>query len=98
VNAQRTLVRVEEMGQVTIPREITEHLGLEAGDLVAVVSTPEGVLITPQAVAALEDLDRIGAALRESGVTLEDWIESGREIRGELYREKYGREPTTEPA
>ena len=93
MNDQRTLIRVEEMGQVTVPREMTEHLGLEAGDLVAVVKTPEGVLITPQAIAALDDLDRMGAALRESGVTIEEWIESGREIRGELLREKYGIEP-----
>jgi AbrB family looped-hinge helix DNA binding protein len=98
MKAQRILVRVEDMGQVTIPREITERLGLAAGDLVALVNTPEGVLITPEAIAALEDLDQIGDALRASGVTLEEWIESGREIRAALYREKYGSEPTTEPA
>jgi len=89
------LVRVQEKGQITLPASIRKRLGLKKGDLVAVEETPEGVLITPQALLALRDLDRMGAALRDQGVTLEDWLESGRQIREELYREKYcGASPT----
>lgn len=36
-------------------------------------------------------LNALGDELRRNGVTLEDLIESGREIRGELFREKYER-------
>lgn len=88
--AERKLVRIQEKGQVTLPADIRRRLGLKKGDLVAVEETPEGVLITPRGVAALKALDAIGAALKEQGLTLEDMIESGREIREELYREKYG--------
>lgn len=84
------LVRVQEKGQVTLPADIRKRLGLKKGDLVAVEETSDGVLITPQYVLALRDLDRMGAILREQGITLEEWMESGREIREELYREKYG--------
>ena len=35
-------------------------------------------------------LDRIGENLRQEGLTLEELIESGREIRAELIREQYG--------
>ncbi|GEM_PF-5439616 len=35
-------------------------------------------------------LDAIGEALREQGVTLDELIESGREIRGKLIEEQYG--------
>ncbi|HEY7036148.1 MAG TPA: hypothetical protein VH482_32745 [Thermomicrobiales bacterium] len=45
---------------------------------------------TPQEVALFEALDEIGAALREQGLTLEDMIESGREIRAQLIEEMYG--------
>jgi AbrB family looped-hinge helix DNA binding protein len=87
-------VRVQEKGQVTLPAEVRRHLGVKKGDLVAVEETPEGVLITPQAVFAVRELDKmldeIGAALKEQGLTLEDVIERGGAIREELYKERYG--------
>ena len=86
----RKLVRVQEKGQVTLPADIRKRLGLKKGDLVAVVETPEGVLITPQEVIATRALAEIGSVLEKQGLTLEDMIESGREIREELYRERYG--------
>jgi AbrB family looped-hinge helix DNA binding protein len=91
------LVRVQENGQITLPASIRKRLGLKKGDLVVVAETPDGVLITPQALLALRDLDRMGTALREQGVTLEDWLESGRQIREELSREKYGGASPTIP-
>jgi len=86
----RNLVRVQEKGQVTLPARVRKRLGIKKGDLVAVIETPEGVLITPQEVVATRALAEIGKALKEQGLTLEDMIESGREIREELFREQYG--------
>jgi AbrB family looped-hinge helix DNA binding protein len=86
----RNLVRVQEKGQVTLPAAIRKRFGLKRDDLVAVEATPEGVLITPQEVVATRALAEIGEALKEQGLTLEDMIESGREIREELFREQYG--------
>lgn len=45
--SQRRLVRVQEKGQVTLPAEMRKSLGLKKGDLVAVTSTDDGVLIKP---------------------------------------------------
>jgi AbrB family looped-hinge helix DNA binding protein len=84
------LVRIQEKGQITLPASIRKRLGLKKGDLVAIEETPEGVLITPRGVAAINALAEIGDALREQGLTLEDMIESGKAIREELYREQYG--------
>lgn len=84
------LVRIQEKGQVTLPSEVRKRLGLRKGDLVSVVDTPEGVLIRPQQVLATEALDRIGAALREKGLSLDDLIESGRQERAEIIKETYG--------
>lgn len=86
----RRLVRVQDEGQVTLPTEFRKRLGMKKGDLVAVVETPDGLLITPQEVVAARALDRIGAALAEQGRSLEELIESGREERGELIEERYG--------
>ena len=90
----RKLVRMQEKGQVTIPTEIRKKLGLKRGDLVAVVETPDGVFITPQQVLATKALDRIGDILKEKGLSLEEVISSGREIRSDLLQETYG---ITEP-
>lgn len=81
---------VQEKGQVTIPAEIRQRWGLKKGDLVAFVETEQGVVISPQEVVAMNALDQIGRALRERGITLEELMESGREIRGQLIEEEYG--------
>ncbi len=86
----RNLVRVQEKGQVTIPTDIRKKLGLKKGDLVAVTSSEDGILITPQEVIAMRALDRIGEMLREKGITLEEMIESGRQVRTKIIEEQYG--------
>jgi antitoxin PrlF len=83
---------VQEKGQVTIPAEIRKKLGLKKGDLVAFVETEQGVLLSPQEVIASEALDQVGRILREKGLTLEELMESGREIRGKLVEDEYGSE------
>jgi antitoxin PrlF len=90
----RKFVRMQEKGQVTIPTEIRKKLGLKRGDLVAVMETPDGVFITPQQVVANKALDSIGDILKEKGLSLEELIASGREIRTEILQEAYG---ITEP-
>src|SRR5918992_2942186 len=84
------LVRVQEKGQVTIPQEIRKKLGLKRGDVVAVMETPEGVFITPQQVVASKALDSIGEILKEQGVSLDELIAQGRDIRTDLLQEAYG--------
>jgi AbrB family looped-hinge helix DNA binding protein len=83
-------VRVQEKGQVTLPREIREKLKLKKGDLVTFVETQEGFVIKPASVVANEALDEIGKALKAKGITLEELIERGREIRGRIAKDKYG--------
>jgi bifunctional DNA-binding transcriptional regulator/antitoxin component of YhaV-PrlF toxin-antitoxin module len=80
----RKLVRMQEKGQVTIPTEI------QRGDLVAVLETPDGVYITPQQVVASKALETIGDMLKEQGVSLDELIASGRDIRTDLIQETYG--------
>lgn len=83
--------KVQQNGQVTIPVEFRKKWGLEPGDLVAFVETEAGVLIIPHAErVALETLDRIGKALKAKGISLDELMEDGREIRGQLLEEEYG--------
>ncbi len=89
----RKLVRIQDKGQVTLPADVRRRLGLKKGDLVEVTETDEGVLISPRQVVAMKALDRVGQILREQGVDLNEMIESGRDIRGDLLTEEYGIDP-----
>ncbi len=88
--SERRLVRVQEKGQVTLPSEVREKLGLKKGDLVAVMETEGGIFISPQQAVANQALDKIGEVLRERGLSLEKLMESGREERGSIIEKKYG--------
>lgn len=81
---------IQEKGQVTIPASIRRKMGLKKGDLIAFIETDEGVVITRQEVVALDLLKEIGDSLKAKGITLEELLEDGRDIRGDLLKEMYG--------
>jgi AbrB family looped-hinge helix DNA binding protein len=74
----RKLVRVQEKGQVTLPTEIRRKLGIKKGDVVAVVETDGGILITPQEVVDAAALERIGEQLVKHGMSLDEFIAATR--------------------
>ena len=46
-------------------------------------------------VLAEESLDKIGKILKKKGVSLNQLISGGREVRKEIFREKYAQETTS---
>ncbi len=49
-------VRIQEKGQVTIPRQIRKKLNQKRGDLVVFVETEAGVIVKPASVVATDEL------------------------------------------
>ena len=84
------LATVQKRGQVTIPIDLRRKLGIEEGGVVAFVETEGGILISPREVLTMEALDRIGQVLKEQGIALEDLVDEGREIRGQIVESEYG--------
>lgn len=82
--------RVQEKGQVTIPNNLRQKWGLKPGDLVGFEETERGILITRREVIAMEALDKLGEMLHEKGITLDELMGRGREIRGQIVEEQYG--------
>lgn len=80
---------IQRKGQLTIPIELRRKYGLEEGSVVDIIDEGNGIKIAPREVVALDALKRIGKALKERGISLEEMIEDGRKIRGEIYKEKY---------
>jgi AbrB family looped-hinge helix DNA binding protein len=75
--------------QITIPRAVCEELGIRPGDRLELRMEDGALIIRPGRVAALEALEELRRAIAESGVTEEELLESGRQIRDELFRERY---------
>lgn len=80
----------KKKGQVTLPIEVRRKLNLKKGDLVAIIETDEGVLITPQEALATKALDHIGEVLKAQGISLNELIDSGRDERGRIIEQQYG--------
>jgi AbrB family looped-hinge helix DNA binding protein len=89
------LAIVQKRGQITIPVELRRKLGITEGGVVALTETEEGILLSPRKALAMDALDRIGEILEEQGITLEELIASGRDIRGEIVQE-YGLDAESE--
>jgi bifunctional DNA-binding transcriptional regulator/antitoxin component of YhaV-PrlF toxin-antitoxin module len=76
--------------QVTLPRSVCDALGLKPGDRL-LLDISDGVLIgRPGRKAAREALEALRKGFADAGVTEQELLESGRKIRDELFREKYG--------
>ena len=82
-------IKVSRDGMDTLSTELRDGLGVEDGGELVLVDAKDGVLLMTKRGFIDYALDRLGEGLPDD-VTLEDLIESGREIRGELFEEYYG--------
>jgi AbrB family looped-hinge helix DNA binding protein len=73
-----TTVRVQEKGQVTIPRDIRRQLKLKKGDLITFVSTENGVVIKTLDLAANDLLAVLATSLQTRGIQLEEVLARAR--------------------
>jgi AbrB family looped-hinge helix DNA binding protein len=83
---------IQENGQVTLPIEFRRRYNLRKGDALVFKETAEGLLISPKEAQVMKLLDEIDEGLRARGISLDELIASGQEIRQEIYDEKYSAE------
>ena len=69
-------VRIQEKGQVTIPRQIRKKLNLKRGDLVVFVETEAGVIVKHASVIATDELQaEVTAIVRSIREKFNDYSE-----------------------
>jgi AbrB family looped-hinge helix DNA binding protein len=85
-----TTVRVQEKGQVTIPREIRRRLKLKKGDLVTFVNTANGVVIQSLEQAASDLLGNLEKNLAAHRITVDEVLAFSLENGGDQAVRKYG--------
>ena len=82
-------IKVREKRQVTLPAELLEALHVKPGDSLEAGIEDGKLTLRPSREAALDALREIRRAFAESGVTLEELLEGGREVRKQLAHETW---------
>ncbi len=86
----KTTYTVQRNGQVTLPPALREEYGLKEGDQVSFLKNPNGWMIVKQNPDPIALLDQLGDVLKMKGITFEQLVEDGEEIRSQLVEEIYG--------
>lgn len=71
------LALIQKRGQLTVPADLRRKYGLEQGSVVAIVDEEDGIKLTPQEVMPADILERIGQALSQQGISLEELMSEG---------------------
>jgi AbrB family looped-hinge helix DNA binding protein len=85
-----TTVRVQEKGQVTIPRDLRRRLQLRKGDMVTFIETSQGVVIRPVGQALQELQGALEKQLAQRGQSLEMLLAASQELGGEQAVRQFG--------
>jgi AbrB family looped-hinge helix DNA binding protein len=82
--------RIGEKGQVTVPKQFRDNLGLGTGAPIAVLRLGNGLILMPQQGHFERLCQRIGSALAAVGLTQKAILATLPEARERIYRNRYG--------
>jgi AbrB family looped-hinge helix DNA binding protein len=82
-------VRVQEKGQVTIPRTIRRQLNLKKGDLVTFISTEYGVVVKTLDLAADDLLITLGKSLQAREIKIVDVIARSQKVGADVLTREF---------
>jgi AbrB family looped-hinge helix DNA binding protein len=85
-----TTAKIGEKGQLTVPKEYREDLGLRAGSPVAVLRIGDGLILVPQQREFERLCKRISSRLAGAGITEEELLATLPEARDRVYARLYG--------
>jgi AbrB family looped-hinge helix DNA binding protein len=85
-----TTTRIGEKGQLTVPKQFREDLGLATGAPFSVLRMGNGLLLIPEQERLERLCSEISGAFFAAGATPESLIETLPEIRNTLFEERYG--------
>lgn len=93
-----TTTRIGEKGQLTVPKQFREDLGLEAGAPFAVLRLGDGLILLPEQQRFDQLCLQISAALTAGGITDKAVLATLPETRQRVYARRYGPSSLSSPA
>jgi len=88
-----TTTRIGEKGQLTVPKQFREDLGLENGAPFAVLRLGDGLILLPEQQRFERLCQRVSSSLTAAGLKSEDLIATLPEARNRVYARHYAKKP-----
>src|SRR5258708_32907032 len=85
--------KIGEKGQLTVPRQFRQALGLGTGAPFAVLRLGDGLILVPEQQRFERLCQEISSILTSAGVTREDVLATLPEARDLVYAQHYGKNP-----
>lgn len=83
---------LDDKGRLPLPQELRDALGLHAGSAVACILLNGMILLLPQDREMVELMEHTVRALKEAGITAQDFLDNLPKAREEVMIEAYGEE------
>jgi AbrB family looped-hinge helix DNA binding protein len=89
---------IGEKGQLTVPKQFREDLGLGAGSPFAVLRLGDGLVLLPEEQRFEQLCEQISAVLTGAGLTTEALVATLPDARKRVYARRYGHEGRSKSA
>ncbi len=90
-----TTTKIGEKGQLTVPKQFREDLGLGIGAPFAVLRLGNGLILLPEQQRFEQLCEKVSSSLTAAGLTAEDLLATMPEARGRVYARRYGKKPNS---
>ena len=86
-----TTTKIGEKGQLTVPKQFREDLGLANGAPFAVLRLGDGLILLPEQRRFEQLCQQVSSSLTAAGLTSGDLLETLPEARNRVYARRYGK-------
>ncbi|MBZ5707110.1 MAG: AbrB/MazE/SpoVT family DNA-binding domain-containing protein [Acidobacteriia bacterium] len=90
-----TTTKIGEKGQLTVPKQFREDLGLGNGAPFAVLRLGNGLILLPEQQRFERLCRQVSSSLTAAGLTAEDLLATLPEARNRVYARRYGKKPSS---
>jgi len=90
-----TTTKIGEKGQLTVPKQFRQDLGLGTGAPFAVLRLGDGLILLPEQRRFENLCQRVSSSLAAAGLASEDLLATLPEARGRVYARHYGKKAST---
>src|SRR5258708_40047068 len=81
---------IGEKGQLTVPKQFREDLGLGMGAPFAVLRLGDGLILLPEQKRFEHFCEQVSSALTLAGISREALLETLPQARNDIYKRRYG--------
>lgn len=86
-----TTTKIGEKGQLTVPKQFRQNLGLRTGAPFAVLRLGDGLILLPEQQRFEHLLMRVSSTLTAAGITSKDLQATLPEARDRVFQRRYGK-------